>query len=253
MRRRLGHRALPLALFASSTAVNAQVNVEPLRRQLTEDGVGARIAARLTGYEGNAQGVELGANVLVGGRHGRHFGYSSAAGDYTRLNRATQVSKTFAHARHNYEWTHNLWSELFAQVESDRFRRITLRELLGVGPRVALLERDTLALFYGTAYMLEYTRVGENAGVVDRTSIAQRWSNYAAFTFTPDPRVSFSETLYLQPRFDDFADFHLLSVAGLQFALTPRLSSRIDVTFRYESRHPPQVRPFDLDVKNALE
>src|SRR5690606_741678 len=141
-------RAVLTLWLASACAVSmprpasAQVNVEPLRKELERERLGGRVGASLAGYRGNTEGVVMGALVLVGGHLSRHFGYVNAAGDYSRLGGSTQVAKTFGHVRHNYELLPWLWSEAFAQLESDRFRRIVLRELIGAGSRLAIVKTE---------------------------------------------------------------------------------------------------------------
>lgn len=250
-RRTLLALALSAALLAPGRT-HAQVNVEPLRREIATEGAAAQLAGSIATYLGNTEGVTLGGTALIGGRHGRHFGYASGSADYAHLGGATQAAKAFGHVRHNYRLLPFVWSELFAQMEADRFRRIALRELYGAGPRFRLSQSSELSTFYGSAYMLEYTRLSESAGLVDRSDIAHRFSNYVALVWTPDQRTTLSETLYLQPRFDQFADFHVLSVLNLEFKITDRLSSRVDATLRYDSRHAPEVKPHDLEIKNSI-
>ncbi|MEI9947879.1 MAG: DUF481 domain-containing protein [Pseudomonadota bacterium] len=125
--------------MAISWNAQAQVNVEPLRQQVTARKFGARINASVTTYAGNTQGVVFGGAALLGGRSKRNFGYLDLSGDYTRLSGVVSVAKWFVHLRHNFQINPDLWWEEYAQLESDRFRRVTLRELVGTGPRVRAL------------------------------------------------------------------------------------------------------------------
>ena len=251
-------RAVLTLWLASACAVSmprpasAQVNVEPLRKELERERLGGRVGASLAGYRGNTEGVVMGALVLVGGHLGRHFGYVNAAGDYSRLGGSTQVAKTFGHVRHNYELLPWLWSEAFAQLESDRFRRIVLRELIGAGSRLAIVKTEATSSYLGLAYLLEYTRITEAQAPADRTTLAHRLSGYATVTFEPSRRVLLSETLYFQPRIVAPSNYHLLSVTALVFSVTDRLASRIDSTLRYESEPPADVGSLDWEIKNSI-
>lgn len=242
-----------MAWLFTPSKLSAQVNVEPLRREIASTGAAAHLAGSIASYLGNTQGVTLGGMALVGGQHGRHMGYAHGSADYSHLGGDTQAAKAFGHIRHNYLLLPFLWSELFAQMEADRFRRISLREVFGTGPRFRIAESNELNCFYGTAYMLEYVRLSADAGAVDRSSIAHRSANYVALTWTPDQRTTLSETFYFQPRFDAFADFRMLSILSLDFKISERVSSRIDATLRYESRHAPEVKPHDFEIRNLLD
>ena len=138
--------ALSACVVASVRAapVAAQVNVESLRKQLDESAFGARLAGSVTSYAGNTQGVIFGSAGFAGARTDRHLGFLALSGDYARLNHVVSVAKWFGHARHNYQLGDALWWEAFGQLESDRFRRVVFRHLLGTGPRVQLFDSAAL-------------------------------------------------------------------------------------------------------------
>lgn len=117
---------------ARLTPAAAQVNVEPLRDQLSDSGFGARVAGSVTSYAGNTQGVIFGSAGLAGARTDQHVAFLALSGDHARLNHVVSVAKWFAHARHNSQLSEALWWGAFGQVESDRFRRVVFRRLLPV-------------------------------------------------------------------------------------------------------------------------
>jgi hypothetical protein len=241
------------ALVSWSSGAHAQVNVEPLRQQVTDAGFGARISASATSYAGNTQGVIFGTSALGGLHIERQTSYVVLSGDYARLNGVVSVAKWFAHARHNYEVFGWLLWEAYGQIESDRFRRVTLRELVGTGPRFVLHRGEALELFYGASYMYEHTKLD----TVDRSSAgegdAHRFSNYVALTLRAHERIGLSSVTYVQPRFDAPSDFMLLTVNTAAFTITKLLRSRLDVTARYDSVKPFDVKATDLELKSALE
>jgi uncharacterized protein DUF481 len=243
-----------LVLWCSfSRHAAAQVNVEPLRQQVTAHKLGARINASATTYGGNTEGVIFGSAALLGGRTARHFGYLDVSADYARLNGAVSVAKWFAHLRHNLQINPNLWWEEYAQLESDRFRRVNLRELAGTGPRVRALHHPGFELFFGTSYMIESTQLESSDTNAEGEGTFERWSNYIAATVNPDERIVISTVNYIQPRIDRFSDYKILSVSGVDFKITNHLHSRVDATVRYESLAPSDVRPVDLELKSSLE
>lgn len=251
--RRLVACAFAAAFLIQTARALAQVNVEPLRRDLKKPGFSGRVAASFDGLTGNTQGVTAGGALLIGVHAGRHFAYLNATGDYSRINSQTQVSKSFAHLREDFQLKAWLWMEYFAQIESDRFRRIQLRELVGTGPRFRLFETSELSAFYGTAYLLEHTRLSDNPGAPATLSqTVERWSHYLALSYQVGKRVLMTNTTYYEPRITDFGDFHLLSVTALEFKITTLLTSGVSVSVHYESRVPSDVKPTDVEVKNAI-
>lgn len=241
------------AAFVTAASAQAQVNVEPLRQQVADRGFTARLAGSLNGYAGNTEGVQLGASAFMGGRYMRHLTYGSGSASYAKLNEVISVAKWFSHLRYNYELEPWLLWEAFGQVEGDRFRRVSLRRLFGVGPRLELIESDHFDLAYGSSYLNEVSTSPSDSSGPGGTRQVHRWNNYLSAALRADPKITLSNVTYVQPSFASFADVHVLSVLSADFEVTPRLHSRLDATLRYESPHPRDVKPTDLELKSSLE
>ena len=237
-----------------ASSARAQVNVEVLRSELKESGFGAKLDGSLSSFLGNTQGTTMGGNSLIGFATGRHLMYANGSGNYSHLAGETQVSNTFAHVRHNLRLDSWLWGELFAQLESDRFRRIALRELLGAGPRFEIVDSDSIAVYYGMAYMLEHTRLRHGTEPVPgRPDLVHRFSNYASLAASFDgDRLTVSQTVYYQPRFDAFDDYRLLSITGFECEVTGPLTAGINAGFRFEEPTPSSVKRADFTLQNTL-
>lgn len=241
-----------LSLFWSFNA-RGQVNTEPFRQQVAAHGFGGRIRASVASYAGNTRGVIFGSAGIMGVNGKRHFAFITLSGDYARLNDVESVAKWFGHVRHDYQLNGFLWWEEYAQIESDRFRRVRLRELVGTGPRVGLVQSEAFQLFFGTSYMLEHTRLDTAVTDAPGQGLAHRSSNYISATLRAHERIVLSSVTYVQPRFDEPKDATVLSVNSAEFVVTPMLHSRMDVTYRYDSITPADVRKSDLELKSSLE
>lgn len=240
-------------LLALPRAALAQVNVEPIRRQLETEGYTFNAQLGLVGRRGNSDGAEMNAGLLLGLSRGAQLAYLAASGDYAEYDGTRQVAKSFAHGRYNYRLGQRVAAEVFAQVETDEFRRLLARELFGLGPRVTLVSNDTVRLYYGSSPMLELSQRDQSVPVRSRHVDSIRWNNYLALTVQLDDRIELSETAYYQPRFDDFGDFWLLNVTGAHFHVTKMLVSRIDFTLRREAVVPVGVDPTDAELSSSLE
>ena len=232
----------------------AQVNVEGLRKAFTTPGVHGKLGGSITTYNGNTQGTELGGSALLGYRAGPQLVYVSTNANYASFSGDVSVANAFLHFRYNHTLTPLMTAEAFAQGESDRFRRLRLRTLAGVGLRFTVVESDTLVLFYGVSYMYEHATLGESLDdAAVRPADVHRMNNYAALAFILDPgRAVLANTLYVQPRFDDFGDVRLLDVLGLDVTVTGMLTASLQATLRYESPVPEPLKRADLMVKNML-
>jgi hypothetical protein len=241
-----------VAMVWSCPAAWAQVNVEPLRGQLKDQGQAINVRVSVAGQQGNSNGIQLSSGVFYGLSGERNLFYAQVSGDYGHTNRETQIAKAFVHARYNrriYSW---LLAEVFAQWESDRFRRVQSRELFGTGPRFEISKGDSFELVYGASYMLEVTRRTAAIEDVERNQTRHRFNNYGSFLFRVHEEVTLAETFYYQPRFDALDDYWLLSVFSATFSVTPLLSSGLHLTVRHESNTPEPIKNTDIEVKSSL-
>jgi hypothetical protein len=246
--------ATALVLVTVSSAVSAQVNVETLRGDLRQKPATAQLEGAFTGRIGNVEGVVAGGGANGAARTGDHRFYASTSGDYTRFSHETRVSKSFVHLRYNYVLLHDwLLAELFVQQQHDKFQRLLLRELLGVGPRFVIADEEDLRVAYGTSWMLEYERIAVAKGAPDNPEIvAQRWNNYLSAMVRPDDRVRSIATIYVQPRFDAFSDVRVLLETAVQTDVTKVFGLKVLATLRYDTQPPTEVKRTDIEVKNAI-
>jgi hypothetical protein len=243
-----------LVLMTVSSAARAQVNVETLRGDLREKPATAQLEGSFTGRIGNVEGVVAGGGANGAARTGNHRFYASTSGDYTRFSHETRVSKSFVHLRHNYVLLHDwLLAELFVQQQHDKFQRLLLRELFGVGPRFVLADEADIRVAYGTSWMLEYERIAVASGAPDNPEIvAQRWNNYLSAMVRPDDRVRTVATIYVQPRFDAISDVRVLLETAVQTEVTKVFALKVLATMRYDTQPPTGVKRTDIEVKNAI-
>jgi uncharacterized protein DUF481 len=254
VRRWLAPLSLAAGLCGAQPALAQVVNVEGLRKSLTQSGVHGKLGGSITTYNGNTTGTELGGAALVGYREGRHLVYLNTSANYSNMGGDVRVANAFLHFRYNYSFSELVAGELFAQSESDRFRRLRLRSLFGAGPRFTILQGDTVSLFYGLSYMFEHTTLGDS--VADRPvrpNDVHRLNNYAALLVVLDPgRAQLANTIYFQPRVDDLRDMRLLDVLSLEVSIVGQISASLQGTLRYESPVPQPLKRADLMVKNML-
>ena len=279
--------ALGLASWLGAVTAQAQVNTENLRKRIKTVGYSVIVEGTLTGDVGNTQGISVGGGLGGGWARDPHLLFAYARFDYTKYGGVTSVDKSFAHLRYNYELRPWLWGEAFAQVESDEFQRLTLRNLVGAGPRVRLAHlavydrpqaeaalpeaarptpaaqkaasaapAGTFDVYLGTAYMLERDAIVPVVGATgpENRSIQvwHRWSSYLALQWQIDPRAILATTMYVQPALTDFGNVRLLSETLMTFKVTKVFSTGVSGVLRYDSDPPTGVLPTDAEIKNTL-
>lgn len=243
-----------VAVSAAASSARAQVNVEPLRKKIREEGYSGAIEASATGRLGNIEGMIASSVGQVGWGSDQHLFYLHGRGDYTDLNKRVLVARYFLHARYNYTLKDDLiWAEVFAQQQSDRFLNLKDRELLGIGPRFALFRETAFGTFVGVAWMLEYERVSVPEGAPDAPeTLYNRASTYAAVSVRTDDRVELTFTAYLQPRFARPKDYRVFVESLLSIEATKHFSVRLYGTVRHDSEPVTTIKKTDLEIRNAL-
>ncbi|MEO7330381.1 MAG: DUF481 domain-containing protein [Minicystis sp.] len=246
--------ALTLALALAPRAASAQVNVESLRNELKQTPRFLSLEGSVTGRLGNSRGIIAGAAVF-GGVHflERHLIFLKAQGDYAAFGDKASVAKSFAHVRYTVALLPWLSGEVFAQIQQDKFQRLRLRQVDGIGPRFGLVQRRDLEVFYGTSYMLEYEVLSDEPGGPDLAgAFAHRWNNYLSLVYRFGPTARFASVIYVQPRFDDFGDVRVLSDSSVIVELITPLKLKLGVILRHDTRPPTDVLSTDFESKNSL-
>lgn len=231
---------------------SAQVNAEALRSTLKQNPRFLWLQSSLNGNTGNTNTITYSGAAFGGLTSLPHLAFARGSADFGAASGKTNVAKWVAHARYNYEILEILALEAFAQVQHDRFRRLNIRDLYGLGLRAILYADKENELFFGSAYMLEHEVIGAIPEAGGTNDIWHRSSNYLGFNVAISPIVTASTVLYFQPRFDRLPDFRILSDSVVAFTITKLLSAGISANLWYDNRPPALVHTYDLAIKNSL-
>lgn len=249
--------AIAIAIAAAPEAARAQVNVEGVREKIKNKPFHVAIDGSVTGRLGNVSGIVGSASLLAAAKRGPNMGFLQAQGDIAKFGAVTSVAKSFAHLRYNYQFLPWLNGELFTQVQQDRFQRLALRQVDGIGPRFALVRREGVHVYYGTSYMFEYERLlsdveGELAPFPAVEILASRWNNYLSVVLAIGGTVDITSVLYFQPRFDVPQDFRVLSESAASVTIVKHVAAKLTVKVRHDSLPPSGVKTTDFETTNSL-
>lgn len=162
------------------------------------------------------------------------------------------ISQAFEHLRYRREIYGRLSGEIFVQQEYDSFRRINLRALNGIGPRVEVYSTDTVDVAFGTAYMYEYERVRPENDLPSQTHSASRWSNYGQFAWKPEDDIVVQQIVYAQPLFTNMRDIRALSESSLLLKGRGHLAFKVALRIIYDSRPPADVKTTDTGFETSI-
>lgn len=254
MRRALA-LAAGLACASSARSARAQiVNVQPLVATSDDDeGFGLTLEGATDVRRGNTRFASISVNAIASYRTGKHLFFVMGRGDYGRRFGEVYLDRELEHARYRYTIRGPWEFETFVQHDRDSFRRLALRALGGVGPRVHIVRDYGIDVALGTSAMLEYERVGggdhPDAG---EESVVGRSSSYLLFTSRVLDKMTLGNAIYLQPRFDLPSDLRILSETSMLVAANQRLSFKLSLTSAYDTRPAALVQPLDVTWKTTL-
>lgn len=243
--------------FLMPRAAAAQiVNIQgALAKPPDKDGVAAQLEAKLDWREGNNRLFELGGGGSLLVRRGRLLGLAIARGEYGNAGDGIAIArKSFEHVRARVTLDERWRWEVFAQHEYDQFRRLSVRALVGSGPAFQIVNAEAVAVLAGAAYLFEFERLDRRAGVTDagRRDFASRASIYVTGTEQLGAGASIVQTVYVQPRLDEFGDLRVLGEIAVTTKLTRRVALTDGFVVAYDRTPPDGVRRYDTQLKVGL-
>jgi len=255
----------------------AQVNIEKLRSDGTEEGLQGSMGFSTAFTHGNIQFVDFGANAHQEYKTGLHsvfwvMGSRFAAKrtqadlladpDVSLWDKDAHFSNLMLqHLRYNYALSDTIWLEVFSQYEFNEFLLLDRRILGGSGLRFALVRGSGGAVFFGTAAMLENEKLNQEGIANDEVASRSDWrsSSYISATYAPKDSFSWTTTIYFQPRFLALSDYRMVAESGLAFSLSKHVAFTADARLRHDTNPPktaadsPKLLQTDIAIKNGIK
>ena len=255
----------------------AQVNVEALRSNGTENGVSGSTGLSVAYTGGNIQFADFGASAHLEWKKEKNLLFFVL--NYRFAAKRTQAdilaepdiglwdeeahfsNNRLAHLRYNRTLTESVWWEVYTQYEYNEFLLLDRRLLVGTGPRARVFDVEAAGLWFGVSAMVEEERLNEE-GVDPAEEVSRingRDSTYASLTARLAENASWTSTVYAQPRMDAVDDYRVVVETGLSLGIGKALAVTIDGRYRKDSQ-PPQtpsasapILSSDFSIKNGLK
>lgn len=219
-----------------------------------------RLAAEQKGFSGSAslqlnfiQNINniLQTTNLLNLQHvwERHSVLSVTNYSLTVFNENRVVNEGYQHFRYNYRTNDLITMEAFTQVQFNEVLKMRFRWLTGGGPRISILESDSVRtrLFAGTLIMAEYEE--ETTGVVNR---AMRLSQYISVGFPFAKIFTVDAIAYYQPDLSLWQDFRTSIEARLEVRITAKLTLELRQNVVYDSHPPEGIRHVFYNLSNGV-
>ncbi len=231
--------------------ISAQVNTEVMRKSELEQGLRTTGSIALDLKKGNTDYMSFGAGLRFDYRCNTLYTFFVSNLKVAEKDETEFLNTSFIHLRIMREISRHFSTEIFTQIERNKFINLQLRRLMGGGLRILAVgneEKFLLNLGIGAMYEGEqYTIPYESDNYLFRSTnyIAGRcvFNNYSLFLITG----------YLQPDFGDPTDFRFLLNSELEIQLSRLLTFSTTIEYRYDSQPSSDLSRYDLNVTNGIK
>ncbi len=211
-------------------------NIESERLNNNQEGTTGNISLSLDGRIGSSDKLALGTEVKLIRAYRHDEWIAIISRDYAEVDREVNTDESLLHLRYLTKHTRQWGHEVFTQYQEDKFSFLAKRSLVGAGMRYTLSSNDQeqkdnhfgFGLFYEEE---EYTTSSDVSAEEDDQSI--RFNLYWAYKNSIADTITYTSTLYFQPKLDKLSD-----EKGLwQNALTISVTSTISLSLTWDVEH----------------
>ena len=241
---------LSIFILLFSYDVFGQVNIESLRDHNKKEGVSLEIGAGFLGQTGNN-------NILTGDlKTDLHYKINN---NYFFIKLETAkgkkdniyfVDNSFAHMRLTKMHSQYIGGEIFTQIQNDKFKKLNIRQLNGLGIRSEVFKGEKDIVSLGIGAMTDYEIIEESS------SFDYRGTSYisVAHGFDKENRNQITLVGYYQPLFVNPEDYRINAELNLKSSLieTLNISLELSVVYLYDTNPPAEVLTNDLIIKTGL-
>lgn len=232
--------ASSLLFSAQSAAID---ETESLRQRSQDKPSFTALSFDLSGKSGNSDTENFAFGIYHSERQDKHFGFVMASREYAKSNEVKSADSSFLHGRYNYYFEENQAVEVFAQVNTDEFKSLESRRLVGLAYRKEISAKNTL----GIGAFEEWEEYDVDGQELDFQQT--RLSLYWVATLPISENAEFSNTLYYQPDVTEFADWRAYNRLSVKSKLTDKLSLKFGLLVEHDSRPVLDVEETDVSYQ----
>ncbi|MBD3670776.1 MAG: DUF481 domain-containing protein [Gammaproteobacteria bacterium] len=243
-----------LVLGLMTQSAMAIVNMADIHLNTIDQGIGGKVALSLSSLSGNSNNQDYEAGATLKWRGGKESRYLMLDTAYGESNDVAYTDKGFVHLREIYQMSPLLAWEAFAQVEQNRFARLSLRQLYGGGARFSFRQAEKLSFHLGTGlFQIDESLFDTGTSTDGGNTSLLRANLYLVLKYKVTDKIELVSSTYLQPALSDSGDWRLYEDAALQVPLSKALSLKLSLNYRHDNRPPQEVAPIDRSFKTSLE
>ena len=247
------------AWILQSRAEAQIMNVQSLAGKPVAEGASGRVAATGSWATGNVLLLQATGSATFFYRAGDSIWLLTANGNYGNKGDAGRLSdipfreSIFEHVRFRRALLGGLGVEAFIQHEYDRYRRLRVRALGGIGGRFDLeLSKDAHVAVGVAAMMQAEELLAPQPGDLKGLYREFRMSSYLTGSVRPAETLTLTATVYVQPNLRAANDVRGLLDTSLQVAVTSHVALTVGLVMAWDTAPPIAVRGLDTTSSVGL-
>lgn len=243
-----------LIIICITAAINnlsfSQINTEKFRMDSDSVGLTGIVDIDITAITGNTdlQFINLGGRLNY--NWGESYTFFVADGGFGWDDGERIFDQALLHVRHVHSISELIQAEAFTQIDFNKSRLLTERELLGGGLRLRVMKSENIKLRVAASYFYEVERydVPENS-VHGKNLFANRISTYFTFEYEIKDDIKLISITYYQPQIGKLDDFRILSDNSLIIKLSSFIDLKTSFNLRYDAKPPETIKGTDTFTK----
>ena len=164
--------------------------------------------------------------------------------DFNRAGDKDFANNSLQHFRISYHVKDNYAIESFVQNQHDLVHNIENRGLAGLGVRTKLPVLDII----GISAFFEYEELVDSLSNED-----VRLSVYNQLSFNISEKIKFSNSVYYQPKTEDFSDYRLALEASISIPLSKKLFFTNSFSLAHDTHPANDIPNTTYQIKNSLK
>jgi len=231
----------------------AIVNMDGLHFDNKKDTFTADLDLTVSGSTGNSNTIKAALNAQFSWRAERSINLAIFGYKYGESNNIPSLNKAFIHYRYIYQVNNTMDWELFGQVETNEFTRLSYRGLLGSGARFSISKSEKHRAFLGAGGFYSKEKTEYTSGLTDDgVESFTRANFYLLSKYKVNSTISFSNGIYYQPRLSQFSDYRALLETKFDFKINEDLSFRLSLDVEHDSEPSQTIKSTDVSYKSGL-
>ena len=232
----------------------AIVNMDALHFDDKEDSFYAAVDLMVSGASGNSDSAKASLNTQLNWKAKKSINLVILGYQYGENNGVSNVNKAFIHYRYIYQLTDTMDWELFGQLETNQFTRLSYRGLIGTGLRYLLVKSKVHTAFGGVGGFYSREETDYTSGLTDGgVEEFARANFYLLSKYKINPTLNFSNVLYYQPRISRPSDYRALLETKFDFKINKELSFRLSLDIEHDSEPSQSIKKTDISYMTGLQ